>query len=298
MLTGPVMFKQIIIGSSAAILILVIISVLSYKYIERTVQEKPGNNPSQFIKTGKTKPGNKVIVCVGDSITHGTVSSNYVDILSERLRGKGYDLVNAGINSELAYNVLQRIDDIVKCDPDYVTILIGTNDASASISESNAKRYIREMSLPQAPTLEWYRKNLVRVCDTLKKKSRAKIALLSLPPIGEDPDSMAYRRSDLYSRTVMEVAAMKGIAYLPLHEKMSGYIKKNKKGASLPYVNGFSFNNHEFVMYKAIFEMFVLRKSLDDIARGNNFLIVSDLLHLNSRGGAMVADMIEEFVKK
>lgn len=55
---------------------------------------------------GKPKPSDgRVVVCAGASIVHGTVSHNVVTELSKRLPSFLY--VNAGVNGDLAWNVLQ-----------------------------------------------------------------------------------------------------------------------------------------------------------------------------------------------
>ncbi len=71
-----------------------------------------------------------VVVCCGDSITHGHIGYDWVGNLRKNDDSKIY--INAGINADLTWNLNQRIDDIIKHTPDYVTILIGTNDAIGS----------------------------------------------------------------------------------------------------------------------------------------------------------------------
>jgi lysophospholipase L1-like esterase len=78
----------------------------------------PANNPKSFLKNKEIAcPGRKRIVVIGDSITHGNVSANYVQMLGDRLRkrdGKLFDIINAGINSDFAWNVLQRLEDVIE----------------------------------------------------------------------------------------------------------------------------------------------------------------------------------------
>ncbi len=103
----------------------------------------PDNSPAAFLESNPDRTGKKVVVCVGDSITHGRVSHNYVDMTAGKLSDRGFIIVNAGVNSELAYNVLSRIDEIIRCKHDYVTILIGTNDANSSLSQENTARAVK-----------------------------------------------------------------------------------------------------------------------------------------------------------
>jgi len=50
-------------------------------------------------------------------------------------------------------------------------------------------------------------------------------------------------------------------------------------------------------MIKGIF-LFLLGTSFDKIAANNGFLIVTDFLHLNSRGEKMAADLIKNWILK
>jgi acyl-CoA thioesterase-1 len=274
---------------SIIVIVVLIIAIFSYGLYQ--AQKKPDNSPERFLAGKSAKAENKIIVCIGDSITHGRVSHNYVDLLSRKLSTRGYTLVNAGINSELSYNVLQRLDEIIRCEPDFVTILIGTNDANASLSKENGLRAMKNMKLPEMPTAEWFRANLIKICSQLKSRTRAKIALLSLPPIGEDPQHIAYKRTTRYSTIIKEVAEEERVTYLPLHENITDYLQKQNHKPKLSYDKGWL-----SVMYKGIVFHILFGRSLDEISSSNGFLIITDFLHLNSRGAEFVADLIEGFV--
>jgi lysophospholipase L1-like esterase len=276
-----------------SIIVLVVLIIAIFSYGLYRAQKKPDNSPAHFLEGKSAKTESKIIVCIGDSITHGRVSYNYVDLLSRRLGAPGYALINAGINSELAYNVLQRLDEIIRCEPDFITILIGTNDANASLSEANGKRAVKNMKLPKMPTAEWFRENLIKICSQLKSRTKAKIALLSLPPIGEDFRDAAYKRTTSYSTIIREVASRERVAYLPLHETVTDYLKDQNHRPKLSYDKGW-----QSVMYRGIFLHILLGRSFDKISSSNGFLVVTDFLHLNSRGAEMVADLIEDFVIK
>ena len=285
------MMKILYILLGIIVALLVLFAAL-YAVVYRAAQRLPENNPRHFIETRGPEDNTPVLVCVGDSITHGTVSANYVDILSARLGDTGFDVVNAGINSELAYNVAVRLDDIIACHPDYVTILIGTNDANGSLSEKKAKKQVKEMSLPQVPTKEFYRENLYLIVKRLSEETDAKIALLSLPPIGENIGDEACARAGEYSAVIKEIADSERVAYLPLFEIMTNHLKEENVRPRLAYAE----TNPELVMYYGIFMHFVCNRDFDRIAKRNGFSLLVDFLHLNTRGATMVADLIEGFV--
>jgi len=273
-----------VLSASAAIVYLVIYT---------DAQRLPDNNPRSFRARGAPERQGAVVVCAGDSITHGRVSINYVDILSQRLSSRGFTFVNAGINSELAWNLGQRLDEIITCGPDVVTVLIGSNDANATLSESAMGRYLDEMRLPRRPDSAWFRANLAAICARLKSKTHARIALLSLPPMGEEPGSEAYRRAAEYSRIIKETAAAQNVDYLPLNESMTRGIEARGKIPGVLYRG-----DPEFTMYRVLARHYLLRESYDDISARHGFLYLTDLLHLNTRGATLAADLIEGYVTR
>ena len=285
------MARKIFISGVVCFCILGVAFIGIYKLIEKKVQTLPVNNPIAFLQQGQDAK-KKVLVCIGDSITHGTVSVNYVDMLSSCLANQGIVVVNAGINSELAYNVAQRLDAIAACRPDYITILIGTNDAAASLGPKSSRRYIREMKLPQSPSREWYRENLQKICTELSTRTHARIALLSLPPIGEKLDHPAFAASETYSQVIREVAAAQRLTYLPLHENMTALLRNRQ-----PHPR-YAYRDDERLMYIALARHFLLGQSYDKISRANGFWLLTDHMHLNSTGAGMAAGLIESFVTK
>ena len=259
-------------------------------YLNYMARRMPAVNPVNFTATQLSAQKSNVAVCVGDSITHGAISCNYVDILSGRESLRGYTFVNAGVNSELAYNVVQRADAIIACNPSVITILIGTNDAVAALSSSNLKFYTKEMKLPRLPDRGWYRENLQLLIKKFKTGTRARIAVFSLPPIGEERGSVAYKRAQEYSAIVKEVALSEKVTYLPLNERMDEIIaKRGMKNTPL-------YNDNMYLMFKGIVQHYLLRMSYDEIASSNSYIFITDTLHLNCVGATLMADMVEDFI--
>ena len=282
-----------IIRIIALLVVLIVIIIFGITYTIKQAQKSPFNSPANFLGESEQDNDQKTVVCVGASITHGQVSYNYVNILSDRFGHDDYQFVNAGINGNLAYNVVKRLDEIIKCDPDYVTVLIGTNDANASLSEKNSSRYMNDMALPEKPNAGFFRRNIKELIFQLKKQTNAKIAILSLPPIGEEIKHIAWQRTKEYSEIIQGIAEADNIDYLPLHETITEYILLEDHRPKLSYDNGF-----RWIMIKGIFSHFLLGTSFDKISANNGFLILTDFLHLNSRGAKMTADLIEKWILK
>jgi lysophospholipase L1-like esterase len=280
-----------IAGSVAAVIVLIGAIIGLYGYAYYHANKRPDNSPSRFLKDKRARAADtKVVVCIGDSITHGRSSCNYVDMLAERLAGNGFAFVNAGINSELAYNVVQRLDEIVECNPDFISIMIGTNDSNKSLTDGDARKAIKQMRLPQRPTADWYRSNLFEICRTLKEKTNASIAILSLPVITEDLSHAAFRHSLPFIDIIREVAEKEGLAYLPLRERMEDFVRER------PSVTRHSFARRQSLVKKAFARHFFLKTSWNDIGTLNGFNLLTDFVHLNCRGAEIVAELIEEFI--
>lgn len=259
-------------------------------YALRRSGELPENSPRRFVERGLRRPSAKVVVCLGASIIHGRVSASIVDMLDARLSGDGYQLVNAGLNGDLAYNALQRLPGVIACRPDFVVVLVGTNDILSTLSRRNEAFYRRAKKLPASPNIAWYRENLQAIVARLREETQARVALCSLPVIGEDLGSPENRKVAAYNEVVREVAASAGAAFLPVHARMVDAL-------SLLGHEGKPFEGANLRMLKATVQRYVLGKSFDEIASSNSFSLLTDGIHLNEQSAAIVADLVEEFLR-
>ncbi|TFG26653.1 hypothetical protein EU527_19465, partial [Candidatus Thorarchaeota archaeon] len=166
-----------------------------------------------------------------------------------------------------------------------------TNDASAATSKAEAKDYMKRMKLPQLPDHQWFRNTLESLVHRLQKETCAKIALLSIPPIGENSEHPAFKLSSEYSKTIENIASSAGITYLPLHEKMTGFLAEHPGEPKYPL------EKFKIEMIKALFKRYIMRKSWNDIGQEKGFQIHIDYLHLNTTGARFVVDLIERFLR-
>jgi lysophospholipase L1-like esterase len=233
----------------------------------------------------------KTVVCFGASLTAGTVSFDYVELLRERPDLAGFRFVNEGMNGDLAWNGLQRIERVIAERPDFVSILIGTNDVNATLSERNRLRYVTFNKLPvEQPTAAWYEENLRAIVTRLQHETTARLALLTLAPIGEELEHEAIRQVEVYNEAVARVAREKDVPCLPLYERMVAYLREHEADrATLPprlaYRDGLHNVGNALALHAS-------GLSWDEVSRRNGLLLSTDGLHLNSRGGRIIADLI------
>ncbi|HAX73564.1 MAG TPA: SGNH/GDSL hydrolase family protein [Firmicutes bacterium] len=258
-------------------------------YTIHKFNQLPQNTPKNYRFNGnKNRP---LVVCVGDSNTQGSLAFNYVEELPKLLPSNKFEFVNAGINGDLAYNVLERIDEIVACQPDYIILMIGSNDIIATLNKLNEMRYERKKHLPIKPNVEWFISNLTEVIQVLKTRTQAKIALVSIPVISEDLLSEPFQRSIKYSEEIRELANREGITYLPLNEQQVEYLLKHHKQPGEPY------DSSLLVYFLPAFKHYVLKKSWDDISAERGLSLTVDTVHQNSKAARMLEQLVLSFLE-
>jgi len=240
-------------------------------------------------------PDRQAVACLGASLTAGSVSADYVEMLAARPALAGFRFINHGVNGDLAWNGLQRLGKVIADQPDAVTILIGTNDVNATLSERNRLRYYEFNHLPiEQPTLEWYEENLRAIVRRLQIETRARLALLSLAVIGEDLAHEANQRLAIYNEAIRRVADTTKIDYLPLHERMVAYLREHEiERATLPprleYRDGLHNIGNAIALHAT-------GLTWNEVSRRNGLQLTTDCLHLNETGAGMIADLIEPWL--
>ena len=232
-----------------------------------------------------------IVVCLGASMVHGQVSYNFVNILDQRMAEEGFQFINAGVAGDQAYNVLMRLDSVIEYKPDFVIILVGTNDVAATLSPALARIFRLTRRFPHPPSAEFYKYNMLRIINMLKDRTTAKIALASLPVLGEDLESTPNQRIKDYNALLKGIADEKQVSYLPVYERQEEYLRENQQGGGRPYEGG------GILAIKALARHYLLRQSFDEISRKHHFLLLTDGIHMNSRGATFIADEIESFLR-
>lgn len=276
------------------LLVILLIAAFLYGFYSRIknwlLRHLPANQPD----AAKRQANKTVVVCAGDSITHGIVSVNYVDMLEQKLPAGQFQFFNAGINSDLSYTLLRRLDAIIVVQPDVITILIGTNDINAALIPQALKRYqeTNRVQPDDEPSFATYQANYRAIVQRLKTETSARIALLSLPPMSEDLANEVNQRADQYSQFVKELAQTENLTYLPVRETMTDWIQEHPKPIRYPYSKQYS------LMTAAVLKNTVLGHSWDRISTDVGQDLTFDHLHLNTRGATMIAALIESFILK
>ena len=87
------------------------------------------------------------------------------------------------------------------------------------------------------------------------------------------------------------MARQEGSDYIAIYETIVAEIMKSPQRRAF---TGFSF----LPFYRDAVRTLVLRKSPDEVARINGWRFHTDGIHLNSRSGLIVADLVQKFIEK
>jgi lysophospholipase L1-like esterase len=236
------------------------------------------------------------IACVGSSTTAAKGTFNWITELKKRPENRAIRFLNYGVGGDLSYNALQRIPHVINARPDKVLILIGTNDILSMVFANVRSFYRRWKHLPREPSDEWLKENLQQMIRQLKTSDLpVRIAVASLAEVGEAPlsnDPSQARLNGLFKRfseIIKDVAQAENVTYLPFYDRFHDAV------AGSP---GRAFTTFNFLSFYRdyLFRGFILRYSFDKIAQLNGWQFHIDGVHLNTRGGMILVDLVQEFI--
>ena len=230
----------------------------------------------------------RIVVCYGDSITRGLISASYVAVLKRRMGQANLRFLNSGVNNDVTFNLLRRIHPLIEVQPDFITVLVGTNDVIASLSPYGALFYYALKRLPRWPTLEWSLASLRRVIAHLRRETRAVIGLCSIPPLGENLNTLPNQRVRAYNSALQEIANTNGLAYVPVFEHLV---------AHLPHSDGREFTASVNLLGELMLRRYVFKEPFERFSRSKGFSLLTDGVHLNESAAGLVAEEIEGFLR-
>mmetsp|Transcript_164 Transcript_164/g.250 ORF Transcript_164/g.250 Transcript_164/m.250 type:complete len:393 (-) Transcript_164:158-1336(-) len=253
------------------------------------LQESLNGDGTGFSRKISSSDG--TIVCLGDSLTRGNLSADWVSYLRDHSSVDGRVVLNAGVNMQCIENVKARLDEVIACKPSHVTVLVGTNDMKASMSPLEGVLYLAFGKLQKVATLEDYAADLKLIRDRLLEAG-ACVALVSPPVLGEDKKSAANVRAAAYATTVKRVAEEGGerCTYLPLFELTAD---------ALPQDGGKSYCGFQFFLWVCglCWDIHVMRRDLAEVQRERKLGVTVDLVHLGPTAASGLAEMTAAFVE-
>ncbi len=146
----------------------------------------------------------KKLVCFGDSLTEEEFFTNGTPRLTPRIREAfpDWEVINSGVSGNSTRNALSRIDtDVIKQNPDYVTVLFGANDMYLYMIE-----------------IDEYKSNLEKIVD---KIGFEKTILITPSPFNEYWTMFGINNKvELYAEAARQVSAEKKCNLIDLFVEM------------------------------------------------------------------------------
>jgi lysophospholipase L1-like esterase len=263
-------------------------------YVTADRTSRPPSNRSET-----TRP---LLICLGDSLTHGHCSASVVDRIVPTLKSRsGKDVklgvVNAGQNNICSWTIYhKRMEAVLQYDPDYVLVMIGSNDVCSIYNKWWSVQRECMWQLPERPSLDGLETNVHGIVTTLLHHSpRLQVGLCTLPPMGEvfdQPTNQVVRQANV---VISRIADSMGdrCTLVPVYGSLEQSIRSScsELGAWKPpadyflplsivmgmlhHVGGFSWNTLSRLL-------------------GNS--VLSDSLHLNERGATVVATAVADWL--
>ena len=277
------------------ILVLIAVAITfaaAFFYVSKIISAPPKGRAVDYLSRN-VKSDKKIIACIGDSLTHGNIGQNWIDYLSKEFPNDVF--LNEGINGNTAWQVIQRLDPILQCQPDLIILLIGTNDALGSFDINSGLRYKKNNELPEVPTLKKYKEHLNELIEKIGIQS--KIAICTLPPIGENANSEVNKHVNLFNDYIKLIANQKNLSLLPVSDALWSEISFRTYPIKLDY-NSKAMPLMMKRILGGIFHHYLFKKSWNDISRAKGQWILFDQIHLNERGAEIVYKLAKDFIAK
>ena len=277
-------------------IILVLISVIVialgfFVYVLIITVKLPQGRAIEMIEKGRPKIG-RLVACIGDSLTNGNLGVCWVNHLRHEFPNDKF--LNEGINGDVVWQVHERLEPILKCHPDVIILMIGSNDAMGSFNKRSGEGYKKNNKLPEIPTFDAFKKLLPELIDRLSEIP--KLAICTLPPIGEYPGSTINQHIDKFNDFIKKTAQEKHISVLAVSDSMWDELSNRTYPVKRNY------NPKRMVIAKDIYgaciQHYIFKRTWDKIAESRRSWLLFDQIHLGERGARVIFNLAKEYISK
>jgi lysophospholipase L1-like esterase len=194
-----------------------------YNHIDNMNLTSPGTQQSYSFKNPSLQADMIKYVALGDSLTAGVGSNDYQKtfpyLLAMKLMEKNdVTLTNLGGPGAKTKDVItDQIDKAAALNPDYLTLLIGTNDIHGLVSAKE------------------FQTNFQTIIDQLTAKTKAKIIVINIPYLGAGNlilppyDSYFDNKTKQFNQIIKKIADQKSLCYIDLYGQSKKSFAQNQK---------------------------------------------------------------------
>ena len=137
---------------------------------------------------------------------------------------------------------------------------------------------------------EWFEEQIEIFVKKIKKNTTAKIAITTLPWLGEQEDASIMSIVNNYNVIIKRIALKYDISILDLYSKFKEQISEND---SVPYTTS---ELRRLRGLRAVILYYVFGWSWNRIGKKYKLQLLCDHIHLNERGGSLMENMVKKFL--
>jgi len=251
----------------------------------------PKENPAKVLANGPLCGDRPVLVCLGDSITHAGLGADWVGGLRQRLGGRAV-VVNAGVGGQVTWDLRQRLDEVARCQPKAIILMVGSNDAVGALGGSWASFYTS--GRPQAPSETWFAEQYEALVGELVALT-PRLVCLTLPPLGEDPTAPADAIVRRQNEAIRAIVVAHGVDLLDPHEAFLDLRPKPGPSRGVPFMSG----PLQFMAWGlgSTIRHRILGQSWDSIGQSRGLATTADTIHPNDRSADAMLDLVEPWAR-
>lgn len=230
------------------------------------------------------------LACLGDSITYGVISASYVNLLRKRSSLKKWAIHNGGMNSWRVSDITSRLDTLLACRPDVVTCCAGTNDIYQeyrffqTLEGEELKKQVKRRE-------ERFRRDVEDLIRGIRDRlGDIPLAFLTVPPLGESFSHPIMGLIRDYNAILQEVCREKKVTLLPFFSVLQDLCLEH------PRIDTPSFKGIRRTVVCSNMKRFFFFFSYQQLSEYNQLSLHTDFVHLNEKGAALAADLIEGYL--
>lgn len=308
------------------VLVLISIHVFMLVTVLENIRQSPINCPEQFLKWDHTQVIRRpILLCLGDSITNGYVSANYTteipsnlkdaigieQVKNEKDETKPFKdpiwVVNAGYNYATSHVILhEKLPRMLSIHPDYILIMIGTNDI-LSMYKKSFKKQIATFNLifEDVLTMSSFERNINEMISSIRELSpKVEIGVCTIPPLGEDLNTAANMIVQQANKIIINAVSSqrddKCISIIHVYEEMEKVLLSNQqKKYRIPvdnYVILFTLMSPIYHMFNRGTTTSTLSWNFISSLVGN--VLLTDGVHVNERARDIIVGLITQWLQK
>lgn len=225
---------------------------------------------------GVSQSKTSVFACIGDSLTRGRVSANYLNLLEEIKPHTKF--LNYGEDGALVADALKRSSEFLEQQPEGVIVMLGTNDVRYTFSKAKAKRQTQKEA-----SADNFKENIEKLVRVFKETTGVKIIVVGIPLLDESFKSGVEPLVEVFNNILRDICLKHKITFVDVHTPMRLDLKNST------FIPPRGYADVKASVYLALVLKKVFRLTWNQISDLRKSYYHTDFAHLNDRAAKIIA---------